>query len=176
VVAALLGAAVFVGTSASRAQEKDDAAKEKKIRKLLKVSGDLAAAKWALDNSLKSQKDNPNLPKGYIKRFKELANDDFFADISAPIYVKHFDEEDVDAFLAFYDTPAGKKLAKEKVALQKEGMEEAKTAGGKLGLKVFAELKKAQEGDDDGDDAKPDEKKPDEKKKPDRKPGDDEPR
>jgi hypothetical protein len=162
VLAALVSCALLGGATLLRAQEKDDAAREKKVRKLLQVSGELTVAKQACDQALKGQKNNPNLPPGYIKKFKELANEEFFADVFTPVYMNHFDENDVDAMIAFYETPVGKKLVKERPALQKEAMEAGASAGAKLGLKVVQELEKEKKGDDDDDAPKnKDKKKPD---------------
>jgi hypothetical protein len=155
-----LAALVLIGTSVLRAQGRDDAAKEKKVRELLRLSGELTTAKDACDAALKKQKGNASLPPGYIKRFGELADEKFFEDVFTPVYMKHFDEEDIDAIIAFYKTPAGKKLIAERPSLMKDAAQEGMTAGAKLGVRVMEELRKEQDNDDD-DAPKP--KKPEKK-------------
>jgi hypothetical protein len=144
-----LAGLVLIGTSVLRAQGKDDASKEKKVRELLRLSGELTTAKEACDAALKKQKDNAALPPGYIKRFRQLADEKFFEDVFTPVYMKHFDEEDIDGVIAFYKTPAGKKLIAERPALMKDAAQEGMTAGAKLGMRVMEELRKEQDQDDD---------------------------
>jgi hypothetical protein len=170
IAAASLVLVAAVGVSGLRAQDDADAArKDKKIRKMLKLSGELDAARYGMKNALKNMKSNPNLPAGYAKKFEELANDDFWCDVFGPVYAKHFEESDIDKFIEFYESPAGKKLVQKRVALMKDVQLVSAEAGAKLGVKAVQELmKEKQKAEDDDDDSdtkkKGDEKKPEKKK------------
>jgi hypothetical protein len=103
-----------------------------------------------------------SLPPEYVKRFKAAADPKAFEDIFAPIYAKHFTEDDLDAMIAFYETETGKKLAKKRPKIQNEAMNAGAAWGAKTGARIMAELNKVPEDDGDDDD-KPAPKKPEKK-------------
>ena len=59
-----------------------------------------------------------------------------------PIYKKHFTQEDVKAIIAFYETPAGKKLAEQTPQITVESMQFTQTWGMGLFSKIQAYLDK----------------------------------
>src|SRR5690349_19462029 len=62
--------------------------------------------------------------------FKDMPVDEML-DAMVPIYQKHLSKGDLDAILAFYGSPAGKKLLREQPAMMQEGMQ----VGGEIGRK-----------------------------------------
>ncbi|HEX7289239.1 MAG TPA: DUF2059 domain-containing protein [Candidatus Angelobacter sp.] len=54
--------------------------------------------------------------------FKELVLDDLIQDV-VPVYQKHLTRSDVEAVIAFYTTPAGKKILREQSAMIRESMQ-----------------------------------------------------
>ena len=54
--------------------------------------------------------------------FKNFPVDDLIQAM-IPVYQKHFTKGDIDAFVAFYSTPAGQKLLKEMPAITQESMQ-----------------------------------------------------
>ena len=54
--------------------------------------------------------------------FKNFPVDDLIQAV-IPVYQKHFTKGDIDAFVAFYSTPAGQKLVKEMPAITQESMQ-----------------------------------------------------
>jgi uncharacterized protein len=54
--------------------------------------------------------------------FKELVLDDLIQDV-VPVYQKHLTRSDVEAVIAFYSTPAGKKILREQPAMIRESMQ-----------------------------------------------------
>ena len=75
-------------------------------------------------------KDQPNLPADFEAYLMHLL-DDTMKDLSEeklieatlPVYQKHFTRGDIDALIAFYSTPRGKKILKEMPAIQVEAMQ-----------------------------------------------------
>jgi len=54
--------------------------------------------------------------------FKELVLDDLIQDV-VPVYQRHLTRSDVEAVIAFYSTPAGKKILREQPAMIRESMQ-----------------------------------------------------
>ena len=54
--------------------------------------------------------------------FKELVLDDLLQDV-VPVYQKHLTRADVEAVIAFYSSPAGKKIMREQPAMIRESMQ-----------------------------------------------------
>jgi uncharacterized protein len=54
--------------------------------------------------------------------FREFPTDDLI-EAMVPIYQRHLTKSDLDAIVAFYDSPAGKKLLQEQPAMMSEGMQ-----------------------------------------------------
>ncbi|HXX19761.1 MAG TPA: DUF2059 domain-containing protein [Candidatus Acidoferrum sp.] len=71
----------------------------------------------------------PNLPpdaeeqidKMYDKMLKQMPIDELL-DAMEPVYAKHFTKGDIDAMIAFYSTPVGKKMLAEMPAITQEAM------------------------------------------------------
>lgn len=53
--------------------------------------------------------------------FKDLAFDDLIKDI-VPVYQKHLTQSDVNAAIAFYSSPTGRKITREQPAMMRESM------------------------------------------------------
>lgn len=157
VAVSVLGVALFVSTL--RAEDEDEA-KDKKVRKLLALTGECVDASKVCREAMK---DSKNTSPEFVKRFSKAANAKAFEDMFAPIYAKHFTDEDLDGMIAFYESPAGKKVVKQRLAIQKEAGDVGRAWGAKMGAKIFAELQK--EGQEEDEDDKPkEEKKKGEKK------------
>ena len=63
--------------------------------------------------------------------FKNFPVDDLIQAV-IPVYQKHFTKGDIDAFVAFYSTPAGQKLVKEMPAITQESMQASMGVGQKM--------------------------------------------
>ncbi len=163
VVLALL--ALVLVAPGTRAQDDDAKAHEEKVRKLLLVSGQEDVAKAQFDLMAEQFAKNPQLPPGFAKKFKEISSAKELTDLVVPIYAKMFTDEDLDAIIAFYATPVGKKLAKQQNKIQLE----ARKAGERWGFAIGSRVARALQGmEDPGDEEKPSEPKaePEEPKKP----------
>ncbi len=116
------------------------AAKEEKVRKLLRLQGAEAQAKLTLDKMIDQFKQMPGLPKGFAEAFRAKANVKDMLELSVPSYAKHLDDATLDAVIAFYESPAGRELAVQMPTIQTETMDAGVVYGRKLGMEVAAEL------------------------------------
>jgi len=111
----------FPVSAAPAAQEAS--AKEKKIRRLLEMSGTSAMGQQVVDTMADHFSKAPDLPAGFIQKLREAARPDALIDSLVPIYVKNLDDETLDATIAFFESPAGKKFTKAQPLIMKESME-----------------------------------------------------
>lgn len=127
-------------TAAPAVQDTPEAsAKEKKIRKLLEMTGSAAMGKQVMDAMLNSFAGNPDLPAGFIEKFKETAKPERLIELIIPIYLNNLDEETLDGTIAFFDSPAGRKFVKAQPVIVQQSM----AAGQKWGAEMAEKTLKA---------------------------------
>ena len=83
------------------------------IEKMFAITG----AKSLMENQLAqiipiSKKSHPEIPDEFWRRFSQKMNMNDLINQIYPIYDKYYTVEDLKAFIAFYETTAGRKLAK----------------------------------------------------------------
>src|SRR5262245_56963999 len=145
---ALILALVPLGSNLPRAEEQKTTGeeKEKKVRKLLAASGGGDLGKELIDGMMEEFEKSDELPPGFVKKFKELARPEGLVDLIVLIYMKHLQEPEIDAAIAFFQSPQGQKWVKVQPALAKESMEVGRNWGRELGLKTVRALEKDKEG------------------------------
>lgn len=87
----------------------------------------------------------PNVPEEVIQKMEDKFRNLFFERISdfyTPIYKRYFTLEDIKGYIAFYETPLGKKIAMTTPTLNKELMEAGQKVGQNIAQEVLQELKK----------------------------------
>jgi hypothetical protein len=126
-------------------KEKKLGSKEQKVRKLLEITGAASMGKQVMDAMLDQFNKMPNLPEGFIAKFREVATGQDLLEKVIPIYLKHFDEESLDAVIAFYQTDAGRKFIKAQPAIMKESMELGQKWGQELATKALKSLQEDKE-------------------------------
>jgi len=130
-----------VGSAVQEGKEKKQQSPvEQKVRKLMELTGAGTMGKQVMDAMCDQFDKLPNLPEGFIAKFKEIASGQDIVDLVVPIYVKHLDEASLDAIIAFYQTEAGKKFIKAQPALMKESMEVGQKWGQELAVKALKAL------------------------------------
>lgn len=144
VLALALLAPVRAGSAVQEGKEKKQSALEQKVRKLMELTGSGSLGKQVLDAMCDQFDKLPNLPEGFVAKFKELAKGEDIVERVVPIYVKHLDEASVDAAIAFYQTEGGRKLLKAQPAIMKESMEVGQKWGQELAEKALKTLQKDQ--------------------------------
>ena len=128
-----------------------DPSYEADIRKLLEVTGSVALAQQAMDQMMVQMKTLvPNAPEEFWVEFRAAANPSDLVDTIVPIYAKYFTHEDILALLAFYDTPAGKKLIANQPAILQESMAAGSAWGQRVARDVMMRLEAQKEAQKDG--------------------------
>lgn len=113
---------------------------EVKVRLLLDLSGSGKLGKQVADQMCEAFEKMPQLPTGFLSRFKEVLKPDELVDLIVPIYKKHLEEKTIDAAIAFAQSEEGKKFYAIQPALTKEAMEEGQKWGQSLAMRVLKDL------------------------------------
>lgn len=130
--ASVTGAPVASGPEARRR-------KEQKVRRLMALTGAEDAGKQMLEIMTEQFANNPSIPTGFMEKFRELAEKQSMVDMLVPVYMRHLNEEDLDAAIAFHESPAGRRF----LAAQPRVMEEAKEVGEKWGVRLAEQALRA---------------------------------
>lgn len=115
------------------------------LKKFLEASGSLETFQSAIGTMLNQFKNMyPSAPEEiwteFQKEFSTTSLDDLVS-MLAPIYEKHLTENDLKELIKFYESPVGKKLAKESPAIMQESMTAGQSWGMKVAEKVQAKMK-----------------------------------
>ena len=89
-----------------------------------------------------SKKAQPELPDEFWRRFAQKMKIDDLTKLIYPIYDKYFTAEDLKAFIAFYETPAGQKMTTTLPQLMQEITATSSQWGAKVGKETAEELGK----------------------------------
>lgn len=124
----------------ARSEAAATAAKEKKVRTLLELSGASSQGRQVMDAMLAQFEQMPELPKGFITEFKRVAKPADLVELIVPIYSKHLTEGDVDALIAFYKSPAGQRFVAAQPEITSESMEAGRRWGEGVARQVIQTL------------------------------------
>lgn len=113
---------------------------EKKVRKLLESTDAANMGKQVTDGMTESFANMPGLPDGFLAKFRELAKPDQLVERIVPIYVQHVDAKDLDAVIAFFESPVGRRWTKAQGPIVKASMEAGQTWGRDVAMQVMAAL------------------------------------
>lgn len=112
----------------------------KDIRQLFKVNGTEGMYKDAIVNMLDMMGESYPMTEDIKKEFvKEFTTDESIEEmmvILTDIYKNHFTQAEIKEMIAFFETPVGKKMAKEQSAIMVESMSAGQEWGQKIGLKI----------------------------------------
>ena len=117
-------------------------AKEKKVRKLLDVTGASKMGEQVLRQMLAMLGQNPSVPAGFAAKFQELAKPSELIEKVVPIYKKHLDEDTITAALTFFQTKSGKAWVAAQQAIMRDSMQAGQAWGRALAAKAMKELRK----------------------------------
>lgn len=113
-------------------------AKKESVDKLMQLTGAGNLSKQMINQMLPAmQQMIPDAPVEFWDTFKQELDANELMDNLIPVYQKHLSEEDIHAILAFYTTPAGKKL----ISVQPIIMQESMLIGQQWGQQVFLRAK-----------------------------------
>lgn len=140
----LLLAAVLVMLSVTSYAQQSTTYKQT-LAKMIEVSGTMNsfnAAVTQMVSMYKSQK--TAIPEAFWTEMESAmlkSGKDDLLEMFTPIYQKHLTEADLKGIIAFYQTPAGKKLAEKTPLITQESMQAGQAWGMKLGKQIVEKLK-----------------------------------
>lgn len=118
--------------------------KEKLVKEMLELSGAGKMAFQTMEMMISSyKKQMPDVKTDFWDEFMKEAQTGDLITMIAPVYAKHFTEDEIKELIAFYKTPVGKKLVEKLPAISQESYSIGETWGKALGEKVMARLKAA---------------------------------
>ncbi len=152
IIICLSTAVVLTVLALSRPADAEDTELDAKIEKLMEVTNMTAMMKQMAPQifrqiSLAIRRTNPSIPKREIEAFSDemlaVLNDALpeFVESMTPIYKKHFDVTDIDAMIAFYETPTGRKAIRKLPALMQESMMIGQAWGMEIGKLAMRRIK-----------------------------------
>ncbi len=115
-----------------------DPKKEADIRKLIAATGEVALARQAMAQMRVSlQQLVPETPDSFWDEFMDEVKDEELIALLVPIYDRHLSHEDVKALLAFYTSPAGRRVIKALPSIAAESMKAGETWGQQIAMRVM---------------------------------------
>ncbi|MCF6404941.1 DUF2059 domain-containing protein [Chitinophaga filiformis] len=116
--------------------------KEKKIKEMLELVGSgklgVQVAQQMLSNF---QERFTSVPAEFWEKMKASIHAEDLVNLTIPVYAKYYTEEDLDQVIAFYKTPAGRKVIAVTPQIVQESMVLGREWGQKLGEKILSEMK-----------------------------------
>lgn len=111
------------------------------IRRLLKVTGAGALAVQSLETMVAQMKAvRPDIPAAFWEAFQAEVDPDGLIELLVPVYARHFNRQEVQALLAFYASPAGRRFVEETPALMQEASVVGQQWGQEVAQRVVAKM------------------------------------
>lgn len=127
------------------ASEDRDAAKQRDIRKLLKITGAGQMGMDAIDQMLVLQRQaNPEIPEQFWIEFRKEISANGLTDLIIPSYEKYFTHEDIQELIEFYQSPVGRKMLENQPRLVAESKLAGQQWGSEVAQRVMDRLEKPQ--------------------------------
>src|SRR5262249_19706335 len=114
--------------------------REELARKIMEVTNAQSIGKQTLDAMVQVLEKMPNLPHGFMERFRSNASPEQLTELIVPIYVKNYDRETMIAAIRFYRSDRGRALVAGLPTVTKQSMEVGRTWGQALAKKTFEEM------------------------------------
>lgn len=116
------------------------------ILKMLKLTGADKLGEQVFRHMMESLKPlAPNVPEEFWTQIDQELNMNEMIDLLIPVYAKHLTHEDVQAAIAFYETPAGKNLIAAQPKIVADSMVVGQRWGQELAQKVMGRLQEHQQ-------------------------------
>lgn len=118
---------------------------QNKVKTMLQSSGGIEAYKVAITQMFTFYKQQyPDIPVKFWNEFEGeflKTSMDELVSLIAPVYYRHLTYEDLNQIIAFYESPAGKKLSGSQAAITAESMSVGEEWGTRISEKVLSKLK-----------------------------------
>ena len=133
-----LAAAPAHAAAPPRAAAPDDKARHDEIRKLMVLTGAGQLGVQTMQEMLKALKPLvPEAPESFWSEFTARIHPDDLVEMVIPIYAKHLSAADVKALIAFFESPAGRKLASVQPAIMRDSMAAGQAWGGRIAQELI---------------------------------------
>lgn len=118
--------------------------KDKKIENLMATMGTMESMKTTFEYMIKHYQDNnPEISVEYWERARKMVDYQDLIDKMAPVYSKHFTEQEINDLLHFYQSDTGKKMIDKMPAILQESMEIGQIWGAKMAKKIEENIRTA---------------------------------
>lgn len=85
----------------------------------------------------------PKAPESFWREFMTDVRPEGLVELVLPIYMKHFEEADLDELIRFYSTPVGRKMIEKTPAIATESMAAGQQWGTEIAQRALERLKAA---------------------------------
>ncbi len=118
--------------------------KDKKIEDLMATMGTMESMKTTFEYMIKYYQDNnPEISVEYWERARKMVDYQDLIYKMAPVYSKHFTEQEIDDLLHFYQSDTGKKMIDKMPAILQESMEIGQRWGAEMAKKIEENIRAA---------------------------------
>jgi hypothetical protein len=118
------------------------AARHDKVRRLLDLTGAEKLGLQVMDAMTDTFKGSvEGVPDEFWRGIRNKIKPGELVDMLVPIYEKHLTDADLDALIAFYSSPAGRRYVEKQPLIAADSMKAGQEFGARLAREVIAELK-----------------------------------
>lgn len=118
-------------------------ATEKSVRELLTITGAGEMGKQMMRNMLPGLKQMvPQVPEAFWTEFMNEVDANELIDQVIPIYQRHYSEEDLQAAIKFYRSPAGRRMIEKQSVVMQESMQVGQQWGQDVARRVIEKAQK----------------------------------
>lgn len=133
---------VFMLFSTTLFSQEISNSKKDKIEKLLKMTNSIDVGVQIVNKMIDIYKKNyTGVEQKFWDDFSKEVKTTNMLEIILPIYDKYFTEEDIDAIIAFYSTPSGKKMITNLPNITQDSMLAGQKLGRDISDKIINKLK-----------------------------------
>jgi hypothetical protein len=112
-----------------------------KVKRLLELTGASNLGMQMIDGLIHNFKEGlPGVPDDFWTAFRAKIKADDMVEMIIPVYEKHLTEEDVDALIAFYSSPLGRRFVEKQPLILADTMKLGEAWGAKLADQVISDL------------------------------------
>jgi hypothetical protein len=112
-------------------------------RRVVEASGAEDVILSTMERTIPTQRaQNPQIPAEFWDRFAARARADvgMVVDSLAPVYAARFSKAELDQLLAFYQSPVGRRMAAEQLAIGQESQQLGLRWGARMGAAIAIDL------------------------------------
>ena len=126
--------------SAFAQDDKEPSSKETKVREYQRLTGQEALSHQMVEQSLTAMSQMPGLHPDFLQEFRNVAAEMNFTEMTVAIYMEHLTEEDLDAAIAYWSSPAGQRMAAATPIITQESMAAGQLWGQQVGAEAMRRI------------------------------------